>query len=285
VIAATTRQVLGRSAYTALFCAVLAAAAVILTADSHGLRAAAAVPPPPTTAPSASPTAVQAPVISAAALNALPEANTEADLPAAPRDRAPLAASDGTVAHNPRPVAVFDQPGGTAFARLPTRQLGSDTWSPVIAQRPGWVLVLLPSRPNGATGWLSSTGLQLAHTPYLIGVDLRNATLRLRRDGHILGQWPTAIGTPQSPTPAGRTFVLASIVERLRHFATVVLPLGAHSPTLHSYAGGPGTIALHGWPTDVFGQQVSHGCLRLPPTALGLLRRVPLGTLVLIDPA
>jgi lipoprotein-anchoring transpeptidase ErfK/SrfK len=43
-------------------------------------------------------------------------------------------------------------------------------------------------------------------------------------------------------------------------------------------------VALHGWPDDsVFGNAVSHGCVRVPDDALEQLTQVPLGTLVLID--
>jgi lipoprotein-anchoring transpeptidase ErfK/SrfK len=64
----------------------------------------------------------------------------------------------------------------------------------------------------------------------------------------------------------------------------VILPLGAHSPTLDSFGGGPGTVAIHTWPTpDVFGAATSDGCVRVPKDALDQITDVPLGTLVMID--
>ncbi len=64
----------------------------------------------------------------------------------------------------------------------------------------------------------------------------------------------------------------------------MILPLGTHSPTLDSYGGGPGTVAIHTWPTDEgFGEAVSDGCIRVPADALDTLTEVPLGTLVTID--
>jgi lipoprotein-anchoring transpeptidase ErfK/SrfK len=92
------------------------------------------------------------------------------------------------------------------------------------------------------------------------------------------------VGARKTPTPPGRTFLLGSIVDPKRSASPVVLPLGAHSPTLDTFGGGPGTVAIHGWPRpDVFGAAVSAGCVRVPQTALDRLERVPLGTLVLID--
>ena len=74
--------------------------------------------------------------------------------------------------HNTEAVAVFTAPGGAPFAQLPVTQLGSDTWLPVIAAVPGWVQVLLPSRPNGSTGWLTDINLTAARTRDEIRVDI-----------------------------------------------------------------------------------------------------------------
>lgn len=82
----------------------------------------------------------------------------------------------------------------------------------------------------------------------------------------------------------GRTFLLGSIVDANQSFSPLILPLGSHSDTLDTYGGGPGTVALHGWPdASVFGSAISHGCVRVPADALEQLRQVPLGTLVIVD--
>ena len=82
----------------------------------------------------------------------------------------------------------------------------------------------------------------------------------------------------------GRTFLLGSIVDDDQSYSPLILPLGSHSDTLDTYGGGPGTVALHGWPdASVFGKAISHGCVRVPADALEQLRLVPLGTLVIID--
>jgi lipoprotein-anchoring transpeptidase ErfK/SrfK len=66
-------------------------------------------------------------------------------------------------------------------------------------------------------------------------------------------------------------------------FSPLILPVGAHSDTLDSYGGGPGTVAFHGWPSkSVFGQAVTHGCVRVPADALKRLSKIPLGTPVFI---
>lgn len=244
---------------------------------------------PPATPPSAA----------AVDLSSLPVSNTRATIKAAPQDseprRAPSGAKNGrtVVVHPTRAAPVFDVPGGTAFAKVKPREYG-DLWLPVIGrsdvmkgEEGGWVRVMLPSRPNRSTGWLRlGDGLQEAYTRHLVRIDLGSRRLELLKDGQLVGSWPVAIGAPATPTPVGRTFILGQFVDEGQKFSPVILPLGTHSKTLDSYGGGPGTVALHGWrDTSVFGEAVSHGCVRVPDDALRALRVVPLGTPVLIDRA
>lgn len=98
-----------------------------------------------------------------------------------------------------------------------------------------------------------------------------------------LGTWTVAIGSPESPTPVGRTFLMALMSPKQTKYSPFILPLGTHSQTLDSFGGGPGTVALHGWPDrKVFGKAVTHGCVRVPAAALKVLVKMPLGTPVLI---
>jgi lipoprotein-anchoring transpeptidase ErfK/SrfK len=79
---------------------------------------------------------------------------------------------------------------------------------------------------------------------------------------------------------------MGSITDPGQSFSPVILPLGSHSDTLDTYGGGPGTVAIHGWPDpSVFGAAASHGCIRVPADALERMTQVPLGTLVLVDQA
>jgi lipoprotein-anchoring transpeptidase ErfK/SrfK len=116
-------------------------------------------------------------------------------------------------------------------------------------------------------------------------VNIKTSTRRLTlsKSGHTIGTWTVAVGAAKTPTPAGRTFILASLAPSKPTYSPLILPVGAHSDTLDSFGGGPGTVALHGWPSkSVFGQAVTHGCVRVPADALKLLSHVPLGTPVFI---
>ncbi|WP_436501816.1 L,D-transpeptidase [Actinokineospora sp. HUAS TT18] len=126
--------------------------------------------------------------------------------------------------------------------------------------------------------------LDFAHTPYLIVVDRSSFTLRLIEHNREIARWTVGVGKAGAPTPAGRTFIVAAISDPEQTFSPVILPLGMHSETHTTFAGGPGTVAVHGWPSpEVFGAASSDGCIRVPDDALSVLARdVPIGTPVLI---
>ncbi|WP_336159869.1 L,D-transpeptidase family protein [Amycolatopsis sp. VC5-11] len=221
-------------------------------------------------------------------LAALPQATTDGTVPEAPPDRHRDAAPSGKLVHPSAAVAVYASPGGAPIAALPPTEFGSDTWVPVIAEQPGWVQVLLPVRPNGASGWIYSDdpAVTLARTPFRIVVDRGAFTLSLVRDGRQVGQWRVGVGKAASPTPAGRTFVLAYVRPDHPTYSSLILPLGSHSDTYLSYGGASGTTGIHAWTyTDsVLGTQSSDGCIRVPQQALDALVdfKVPVGTPVLI---
>jgi L,D-transpeptidase catalytic domain len=235
--------------------------------------------PPPSSAP------VPPARLSAAQIARLPRATTFGRLPGEPRDLDPPAPSPGVVLHPTATRVVYARPGGPPVAALPSTELGSPTWVPVVRSQPGWDRVLLPTRPNGSAAWvyLGGGGLQAASDAYQIEVNLAERRLSLTDGGRTLGSWAVAVGAADTPTPTGRTFLLSSAAPVHPTFSPLILPLGLHSDALASFDGGPGTVALHGWPDPaVFGHPVSHGCVRVPATALRALSRVPIGSLVTI---
>ena len=217
------------------------------------------------------------------AAGGLPQATTFVTLKGVPADAG--ATGDGTVVHPVAALPVSATVGGPAVAVLPSKELGGPTWVPVVESKPGWQRVLLPSRPNGATGWIATTAgsVQTARSPYAIKVATGARRLTLLRAGRQVGAWTVAVGAPKTPTPLGRTFILASLAPAKATYSPLILPVGAHSESLDTFGGGPGTVAFHGWPQkSVFGQAVTHGCVRVPAAALKQLSKVPLGTPVII---
>jgi L,D-transpeptidase catalytic domain len=256
------------------------------TAGVALLVSACGVASPPRAAPYAEPGAPARPVpLSAAEIGRLPLATTFGSLSAAPQDPDPFAAEKGLVLHPTATRVVYARPGGPPVAALPVSELGGPTWVPVVASQPGWDRVLLPTRPNRSTGWiyLPGGGLQIASDGYRIAVDLADDRLTVTDSGRRLGAWPVAVGAAATPTPTGRTFLLASMAPVHPTYSPLILALGLHSSMLGSFGGGPGTVGLHGWPDPaVFGHPVSHGCIRVPEAALRVLARIPIGSSVMI---
>ena len=258
------------------------AAMTVITAAIAALAVGCGTASPPHAAPLPPVRPVR---VSSAQMARLPAATTYGTTPAAPTDPAPFTPETGIVLHPEATRVVYTRPGGPPAAALPATELGNPTWVPVVQSQPGWDRVLLPTRPDRSTGWiyLGGAGLQTAYSPYQVQVSLAARRLTVLDAGHNLGSWTVAEGAADSPTPTGRTFLLASLAPRHPTYSPLILPLGTHSDTLTTYSGGPGTVALHGWPDPaVFGHAVSHGCVRVPPTALRTLSRIPLGSPVMI---
>jgi hypothetical protein len=189
------------------------------------------------------------------------------------------------VLHPTARQVIYARPGGPAVASLPVTELRNPTWAPVVQLQRGWDRVLLPSRPNRSTGWIytGDGGVRTAYSPYQVEVDLATYRLTVIQSGRTLGSWTVAEGAAATPTPTGRTFLLASLAPEHPTYSPLILPVGLHSDTLSTFGGGPGTVGLHGWPDRaVFGHAVSHGCVRVPAAALRILSRVPLGSSVVI---
>ena len=226
--------------------------------------------------------------VSARDLAKLPQATTFASIPAAPPDLAPFAATSGLVLHPLSPQVLYAAPGKRPIAVLPVTQLGGPTWVPMAQTAQGWAQVLLPSRPNRATGWIYTGGssgsrLEIRSSAYVIRIQLGARKLSVDRGSQSLGTWTVAVGTSRTPTPTGRTFLLASLAPPHPTYSPLILPLGSHSNEFSTFGGGPGTIGLHGWPDQsVFGHAISNGCVRVPADALRALSGIPLGSLALI---
>jgi lipoprotein-anchoring transpeptidase ErfK/SrfK len=152
-----------------------------------------------------------------------------------------------------------------------------------------WLHVLLPVRPNGTTGWVRSSDVQLNQTQYRIEVELGAHRLRVWRDkATVLG---SAIGVGQSntPTPGGRYYIKDLIQPPTPNtaYGPYVYGLSGYSEVLTSFAGDPdATIGIHGNndPSSI-GQNLSHGCIQLPNDVITRMTTfIPLGTPVEIRP-
>jgi L,D-transpeptidase catalytic domain len=178
----------------------------------------------------------------------LPEATTFGTVTGAPTDpQLNAGAAAGKVIHPKSDLLVYASVGGKPIAKLPAIQMGSPTWVPVVAEQDDWAEVLLPTRPNGSAGWvhLPSGAAEKAQDNYAINVNRAAFTLEILENGKSIGQWTIGTGNPEHPTPAGRTYIIASIEETKNTYSPIVLPLSYHSDSLETFGGGPGTVGLH----------------------------------------
>jgi hypothetical protein len=212
---------------------------------------------------------------------------SDAPPPSAPASPAPSGAT-ALVARSDTDLAVFDQPGDPTPAQtLPaTTEFGSARALLVDAEDGDWLRVLLPTRPNGSTGWVRRDDVELRHVDEAIEVDLSARTLRLLVDGRVVVTTPVAIGTADNPTPTGRFYVVDKLAtgDPDHVYGPIALGLSGHSLELNEFAGGDGQIGIHGTndPATI-GQAVSHGCIRVGnDVILQLADLVPLGAPVVI---
>jgi lipoprotein-anchoring transpeptidase ErfK/SrfK len=150
-----------------------------------------------------------------------------------------------------------------------------------------WVKVRLPSRPDGAMGWVPAAAGTTGWTGWKIVVR-RGARRALVFDhGKQQASFAVVVGKPSTPTPLGSFF----IVDKIRIAPGVTegpwaLATSAYSYVLAEFAGGDGEIALHGTVglPDPLGTFSSHGCVRFAPAAITwIARHVGRGTPVIIE--
>jgi hypothetical protein len=179
-------------------------------------------------------------------------------------------------------LAAYDAPGGKALAYLDSTISGVPLVVPIVDERAGWRAVLLPS-VNRKIGWVPPTGWEPVPLHDLLIIHRKAHTLTWLRDDALYRTWKVGLGTRQTPTPLGRTFVLARSKLKGRVYAGAdVLALGAVPD-----AGLRGAhIGIHAWyDPSVVGRDVSDGCIRLPLVQQKqLLDQVGPGTPVVVQP-
>ncbi|HZV74656.1 MAG TPA: L,D-transpeptidase [Conexibacter sp.] len=183
-----------------------------------------------------------------------------------------------------RPLTVYRRAGGAR----PVRRLAGPSARVLLVreQHGAWLRVLLPVRPNGASGWIRAGLVTLRTNPYRIDVRLRAHRLVVRRGRTVILRTPIGVGQAVTPTPRG----LAYVTRLLRQpdprgpYGPWAFGLSVYSPVLTHFGGGPGEVGIHGTNAPAgIGRDVSHGCIRLPNVAIErLARMLPLGTPVRI---
>ncbi|MFN2589763.1 MAG: L,D-transpeptidase [Actinomycetota bacterium] len=197
-------------------------------------------------------------------------------------DRAPY----GVVSDH-RYLPLYKSPWG------PNAHLHIDTWNPLrerlrfpvqevhpAADGSGWLRILLPDWRLGRSAWVRSDDVRVVSVRERLVVDLSAFTIRHYREGKLLHSFSVGIGRPEYPTPKGTYFIWAHVPQGMPNGPYGVFALGTSA---FSAVIEDGRVGVHGTadPSDR-GQRVSHGCIRVYNTDMMKLRRVPLGTPLVI---
>jgi lipoprotein-anchoring transpeptidase ErfK/SrfK len=178
-----------------------------------------------------------------------------------------------------RPTWTFDtmNPVGESLAMLVTGERTDDAGT-------DWVRVLLPIRPNEADGWVHAADVDVQPVQERILIDLSERSLEHFRGRTLLHRFEVGIGEPQWPTATGTFYIWAHVPQAspTGPYGVFALGLSGFSEVLTDWPGG-GRMAIHGTPyASNRGEMVSHGCIRVYNPEMQQLKRVPLGTPVII---
>ena len=144
-----------------------------------------------------------------------------------------------------------------------------------------WYRVRLPILPNNSTGWVQARylgDLYIVHTH--LYVDHARMTATLKRDGVTVFKSMVGVGKSIWPTPRGDFYIR----DKMNGFGNpvygpIAFGTSARSPVLTDWPGG-GFVGVHGTnEPEILPGRVSHGCIRMPNSAIvNLARLMPVGT-------
>jgi lipoprotein-anchoring transpeptidase ErfK/SrfK len=193
----------------------------------------------------------------------------------------------------PGDLAIYDAPGAPEPSRTLAnpRLINDDPNAAVpllflvkdapVADDCGWIEVYLPVRPNGSTGWVKRSDVEVVANPYRIEVDLTAFTLTVLQSGEVLEEIDIAVASDNTPTPGGLYYIteLVATPNPDGAYGPYAYGLSGFSDVLTSFNGGPGQLGIHGTNMpQLIGQKVSNGCIRMHNDDITALAEIlPLG--------
>ncbi len=278
--ASLSERILGGTCASLLVLGVAAAVTHTPDADTRDARQVAVAPADPAEA-----TTTTAPTTQSTALAAAGQSDALAPFgppPSRPSGPSLVATALGAS------VDIYSSPG----AAERTRELANPqpSGAPLVMlvreQRPDWVRVLLPIRPNGSSGWVKRDQVGIASTDYYIVIGLRAHRITVFNRSSVVLDERIGLGAGGTPTPTGLFFIkeLLQPPNPSGPYGPYAYGLSAFSEVLFSFGGGPGTVGVHGTndPSSL-GRNVSNGCIRMSNAGVTkLAKMLPLGVPVQI---
>jgi lipoprotein-anchoring transpeptidase ErfK/SrfK len=156
----------------------------------------------------------------------------------------------------------------------------------VLGRQGKYLIVNVPSRPNGSTAFVLASSVTLSETDALITVSLKTRELVAYRGQEEILRTTVAVGQNRFPTPKGTFYTLevAKLANPAGPYGPYAIGLSGFSTVLTEFGRGDGQIAIHGTnQPELLGQNVSHGCIRVSNEMITrLVQEFPLGAPVLI---
>jgi lipoprotein-anchoring transpeptidase ErfK/SrfK len=194
-------------------------------------------------------------------------------------------------------VPVLAAPEATAKRVAVMRQFRPDFRPQVVlaldalrskSGEPTWYRIAVPGRPNGQTGWVRASAVELRPVRKRLVVFRGARRFEYWEGDRLVRAGKVAVGKPGAETPTGLFYVTWKFSPKIDPSWAV---LGEYAFETSAYSKltdwpGGGIVGVHGtpWP-HLLGQAVSHGCIRLHNRDILFLKsRVPLGTPVKIVP-
>jgi len=181
----------------------------------------------------------------------------------------------------PEPARVLEnpQPSGAAPGGF------FDLRMLVVEQQQGWLKVLLPIRPNGSSGWVRRSAVDVETHDYRAVVELSSHRITVWKGNEVVLQEPVGVGASgRTPTTKGlfyTTELYPVLPSQQSAYGPWAFALSGFSEVLYSFGdGGTGVLGLHGTgdPSSI-GRDVSNGCIRMSNAGITKLAdMLPLGT-------
>lgn len=135
----------------------------------------------------------------------------------------------------------------------------------IVGESGDYYNVQVPMRPNGSTGYIRKSEVDVISTDQRILIDLSDRSVIVWEGDDIVFDTTGTIGQPSSPTPTG-SFYVRNVFEWYADsiYGPYVIPLSAYSEAIDQINGGDAVVAIHGTQRpDLMGAAASLGCVRL----------------------
>ena len=144
-----------------------------------------------------------------------------------------------------------------------------------------WILVNLPVRPNGSTGWVKAGDVTLTQHDFKIIVELNAHKLTVLKGANTVLTDTVAVGRGNAPTPGGKFYIkeLLQPPNPNTVYGPYAYGLSGFSESFETFNGAEPVLGIHGNndPSSL-GKDVSAGCIRMSNSAITTLAKMlPLG--------